>query len=247
MNILKKMTTAVIGICCSLNAFAQQRSGGLEIRHLTGDYYIYTTWHEWAGKLYPANGMYVVTNKGTVIIDCPWDTAQLQPLLDSIEQKHHQPAVICIATHSHADRTGGFDYFRKKGIKTYSTEQTYQICRQKKEQEAAFRFTKDTVFRVGQHVLQTFFAGEGHTADNIVIWVKDARILYGGCLIKSVDNQEMGYIAESNLKAWPQSLRRLQQKYPRPAYIIPGHESWASNKSIIHTLQLLEAHAKSNP
>jgi metallo-beta-lactamase class B len=62
-------------------SFAQP---ALTISHLTGDFYIFTTYKTLAGGPYPSNGMYLVTNKGVVMIDCPWESTQFQPLLDSI-------------------------------------------------------------------------------------------------------------------------------------------------------------------
>ncbi|MFX5718714.1 MBL fold metallo-hydrolase, partial [Acinetobacter baumannii] len=73
------------------------------------------------GEKVPANGLYAVTPKGVILIDCPWDTTQFQPLLDSIRAKHDKRVVACIATHSHADRTAGLTYYRAKGIRTYTT------------------------------------------------------------------------------------------------------------------------------
>ncbi len=98
---------------------------------------------------------------------------------------------------------------------------------------------KDTSFRVGQHSFSTFYPGEGHTKDNIVVLFGNERIIYGGCFVKSTENNDLGNIADANLKAWPVSIKRLMKKFPHPAYVIPGHFSWASNKSLQHTLKLL--------
>ena len=38
---------------------------------------------------------------------------------------------------------------------------------------------------MGQHAFQTYYGGQGHTPDNIVIWFDKEKILYGGCLVKS--------------------------------------------------------------
>ena len=47
------------------------------------------------------------------------------------------------------------------------------------------------------------------------------------------------------LQAWPTSIKNLQRKFKKPAYIIPGHQSWASKKSLKHTLNLIRQHEKS--
>lgn len=44
----------------------------------------------------------------------------------------------------------------------------------------------DTVFRIGNYTFETFYPGEGHTADNIMIWFSAEKILYGAYLIKGV-------------------------------------------------------------
>lgn len=211
----------------------------LKIEHLAGDYYIFTTWKSVDGTLIPANGLYALTKEGAVMIDTPWDETQFQPLLDSIMKKHGQEVVLCVPTHSHADRTAGLEYYAGKGIKTYSTRQTKEICLATNERAAEFTFGKDTVFTIGEHRFETFYPGEGHTADNIVVWIDDARILYGGCFIKSTENHDLGYIAEANLPEWEKSLQKTMKKYPKAKFVIPGHFSWKSNKGLKHTLKLL--------
>ena len=65
--------------------FGQAEETKLKIAHLTGDFYIYTTYNTYQGNRIPANGMYLVTGNGVVMFDTPWDTTQFQPLLDSIK------------------------------------------------------------------------------------------------------------------------------------------------------------------
>ncbi len=212
----------------------------LKIVHLTGDYYIYTTYKWLDGKLFPANGMYLLTNSGVVMFDSPWDSSQFQPLLDSIDHKHHMKVVLCIATHFHEDRTGGFDFLKQKEIATYSSKMTYDLCKQKGEKQAAFYFMGDTVFRIGDHVFEIYYPGEGHTKDNIVIWCGDQKILYGGCLVKSTENNSLGNISDASLDLWPISIKNVMGKFPRPAYTIPGHFGWEGKSSLQHTLNLLK-------
>ena len=188
--------------------------------------------------------MYLLTDNGVVLFDTPWDSTQFQPLLDSIETRHHKKVITCIATHSHEDRTGGLEFLNHQGVQTYTSRQTDEISKEHHEKRAAFYFSKDTVFTIGQYSFQTFFAGEGHTKDNLVIWFPKERILYGGCLIKSIEATDLGYIVEANLKAWPITLRTIKQKFPNPTSIIPGHQSWKSLQAIDHTLKLVKQSKK---
>ncbi|HQF28632.1 MAG TPA: subclass B1 metallo-beta-lactamase, partial [Bacteroidia bacterium] len=97
----------------------------MEINEVAKDFYVYTTYGDPGnGELFPANGMYLVTNDGVILIDTPWDTTQFQPLLDSIKIKHNKSVSICIATHFHEDRTAGLHYYRTQGRKTFTTRKT---------------------------------------------------------------------------------------------------------------------------
>jgi glyoxylase-like metal-dependent hydrolase (beta-lactamase superfamily II) len=219
------------GAICGQVAQAQP---ALTITHLTGHFYVYTTYV--AG--FPSNGLYLVTGKGVVVIDSPYDTTQFQPLLDSIRQRHHQPVVLCIATHFHEDRTGWLEFLRARGVKTYTSRLTDEYSRGSGKKRAEFLFDKDTSFTVGGYSFQTYFPGEGHTKDNIVLWFGKDRVLYGGCLVKSTAATDLGNTRDANIQAYPETIRRVQETFPDPAYVIPGHQSWADTASLRHTLQL---------
>ncbi|MBI3233385.1 MAG: subclass B1 metallo-beta-lactamase [Bacteroidetes bacterium] len=181
-----------------------------------------------------------------MLFDTPWDTAQFQPLLDSIMMRHQKNVIMCLATHSHEDRTGGLDYYKHQNIKTYTTKYTDQICQQTNQKRAENLIVNDTTFTIGQYTFQTYFAGAGHTPDNIVIWVDKEKILYGGCLIKSTEAIDLGNLNDAKPDEWFFTLERIKTKFGKPTYIIPGHQSWSSNKSIEHTQKLIKIYLKKN-
>lgn len=231
--------------CCLLLAgytslFAQTGSKKLKISHVTGDIYVYTTYMKYKNKTTSANSLYIVTKAGVVMLDVPWDTTRFQPLLDSIQTRHHQPVVLCIGTHHHDDRTAAFDFLRAKGIKTYSSRHTYELCKKNHEKLAEYQFEKDTTFNVGGYAIQTFYPGPGHAPDNIVIWLEKDKLLYAACFLKSAEAPNLGYTKESDIRQWPLSIRKVQQRFPHPQYIIPGHDGWRDTGSLKHTLELLQ-------
>ncbi|WP_298390528.1 BlaB/IND/MUS family subclass B1 metallo-beta-lactamase [Hydrotalea sp.] len=232
-------------IFCQIT-MAQQKHAPLTIRQLHGDFYVYITYGNVDGLLYPANGMYVVTRKGVVLLDTPWDTTQFQPLLDSIQNRHHQKVVLCIATHFHADRTIGLPYYATKGIATYSSKATQDFCKAKKEGLAEHVFTKDTVFTVGNYRFQTFYPGEGHSSDNIVVWFPNDQILYGGCFIKSKETNNIGNLSDANVPAWRTSIQKTIRQFPKTAYVIPGHLDGYGTDNLQHTAQLVDNYLKKN-
>lgn len=220
---------------------AQEHHAALVITPLVSNFYVYTSWGMTGGTSFPANGLYLVTREGVVIIDSPWDTTQFQPLLDSIVQRHHRPVVLCIATHFHEDRTAALDFFRLKGIKTYTSRQTDMLCQANGQHRAQFLFDKDTLFTVGGYSIRTYYPGEGHTLDNIVVWFDRDRVLYGGCLVKSTEAIDLGNVKDGNPAAYAATIRRVQDKFPNPAYIIPGHQSWTGIQSLQRTLDMAQS------
>jgi metallo-beta-lactamase class B len=238
---LRKAFAIAILVFMAGSAWGQQPSSKLVISSLTKDTYVYTTWGDPGnGSLFPANGLYLVTSKGVVLFDTPWDTTQFQPLLDSIRLRHHKNVVICIATHFHADRTAGLAFYSNKGIKTYTSKLTDDLCKEKNEPRAANLLYRDTSFHIGQYTFQTYYPGKGHSPDNIVIWIDQNRTLYGGCFIKSTETNNIGNLSDANVGEWVKSVKKTQAKFENPAFIIPGHQGWADKNALSHTLEILE-------
>lgn len=231
----------VITFILALNlqhAVGQRSHQGLVITPLTNNFYIYRTFGQYKGAYLPVNAMYVVTDSGVVIFDTPWDTTQCQPLLDSIAMRHHQRVILCIATHFHDDRTAGLGYFGRQGISTYTTRLTDSLCKRRGNSRANHLLTADTVFTVGQYRFRTYYPGAGHTPDNIVVWFEQQRILYGGCLIKGVDNSTLGYLGDAAVQAYASTVKQVMQRFQHPKYVITGHDKWNSVKSLQHTYRM---------
>lgn len=228
-----------IAFIFSLNSiFGQAENTKLKISHLAGDFYIYTTYNTYEDSRVPANGMYLVTSQGVVLFDTPWDTTQFQPLLDSIQLKHNKSVVMCFATHWHSDKTAGLEYYRQRGIRTYTTVRTDVLSKKNDKKRAEYLMVNDTVFNIGRYSFETYYPGPGHTDDNIVIWFEKERILYGGCLIKGADAENLGYLGDGNLTAYAGTLQKVQKKFPRPKFIIVAHSDWSNINSLKHSIMM---------
>jgi len=243
------MKKLLISFCLCItvdSVFSQSALPPLRIQHVTGNFYTYVSYGNFNGISYPSNSMYLVTKKGVVLFDTPFDESYYQPLLDSIWKRHHKKAIMCIATHFHNDRTGGIKYYASKGIKTYATRMTDSLCVARGENRAEYLIPNDTTFRVSGNTFQTYYPGAGHTLDNIVIWFPKEKILYGGCFIKSAGDN-LGNLSDSDVKAWANSIRRVQQKFPNPNYIIVGHKDYTDKNSLSHTLDLVNEYNATHP
>jgi metallo-beta-lactamase class B len=191
--------------------------------------------------------MYLITSDGVVLFDTPWDSTQFKPLLDSIRIRHGKKVVMCISTHFHDDRTAGLEYYGSMGIRTYTSKKTDEFSKKRNKKRAEFLIYKDSVFKVGQHSFQTYYGGPGHSPDNIVIWFEKEKILYGGCLIKSTEAEDLGYLGDANVEKWAVTIKNIQQRFMNPEYIIPGHSDWQSKEALTHTLDLIRQYEENSP
>lgn len=237
---MRKLAFIILFLTILSNSFGQSKNSPLQISHLTGDFYVYKTFHDYKGTLISANAMYLVTDKGVVLFDAPWDKTQFQPLLDSIKAKHNKNVIMCFATHSHEDRAGGLEFYGKKGIKTYTIKLTDEILKKNNEKRAKFVIPNDTIFTVGKYKFEVFYPGKGHAPDNIVVWFNKEKILYGGCFIKSTEAKDLGYLGDADVKEWEKSIKKVQSKFKSPKYIITGHDDWTDLGSLNHTLKLVQ-------
>ena len=222
---------------------AQDRAP-LKITHLTGDFYIYTTYNFFRGQSFPSNSMYFAGGEKVFLFDTPWDSTQTLPLLDSIRKRHGKEVSDCIVTHFHDDRTAGLDILKTKGIRTWSTVQTQKLCKERNEKAAAYVFRNDTVFKMEKISFETYYPGPGHAPDNIVIWFPDHKVLYGGCFVKSCENESLGNIKDANIAEWDRSVSKVLKKYHQPRFVIPGHFKWDCSSSLHHTQKLIREASK---
>lgn len=215
-----------------------QSNKKLLIENLKGDFYVYTTYNTYQDSKVRANGVYLVTKQGVVLFDTPWDTTQFQPLLDSIYSRHQKKVVMAFATHWHNDKTAGLEYYRKLGIKTYTTAFTDSLSKMNNAKRAEFLIKQDTSFAVDAYHFETYYPGEGHTKDNIVIWFPNEKILLGGCLIKGAKDENLGFLGDGNIKEYANTLLKVQKKYPNPNYIITTHSDWRDINSLKNSIRL---------
>jgi metallo-beta-lactamase class B len=241
---MRKLASIILFFITLSNSFGQSKNSPLQISHLTGDFYVYKTFHDYNGTLISANAMYLVTDKGVVLFDAPWDKSQFQPLLDSIKSKHKKNVVMYFATHSHEDRAGGLEFYRQKGIKTYTIKLTDQILENKNEKRAEFIIPNDTIFKVWKYKFEVYYPGKGHAPDNIVVWFDKEKILYGGCFVKSFEAKDLGFLGDADVNEWEKSIKEVQSEFKNPKIIIPGHEDWTDIESLNHTLKLVQEYKK---
>ena len=218
----------------------------LVVTPLNDQVLVHTTYGIYQHNAIPSNGLIIKTNDGIVLVDTGWDTVDntdnTRQLLQWVTDSLHQPVRLCIVTHAHDDRVGGIAELKKAGIRVVSTPLTAQKTVKEGYQSPDGVLPNDTTFTIGQTSIRCYFPGEGHTSDNIVVWLPNQQILHGGCFVKSVAATSLGNLADANLSEWANSIRRVKSRFGTARIVVPGHDEWTGIKALEHTLTLLEKH-----
>ena len=226
--------------------FAKAQNLPIRVEPVTSGFYVHTTYQLLSNEVpFPSNGMIVETSDGVLLIDTGWGVPNTKRVYRWVRKKLKKKIKLCIATHSHDDRASGTAWLQKRGVQVVSTPLTAEKTDTQGFGLPSGILPNDTTFVFGGVEVTTFFPGEGHTEDNIVIYFPAQRILFGGCFIKSYQSFGLGNIVDANTKTWADALRRMMERFPNPAFVIPGHQAWDDASSLKHTLELIEkANAK---
>lgn len=185
-----------------------------------------------------ANGMVIVTDRNLIIIDTPWNDNQTQMLVEWFQDKHKIENSHVIICHYHTDNLGGLNWINQNEIDSYSIERTQEICL--KHNLPVPKITIDNTHRFDfQEIpIEVHFTGEGHTEDNISVYLPTQKILFGGCSVKSLSHKSLGNTADANLQEWPITIEIMKEKFTEAEIIIPGHGLEGDLSLFDHTLSL---------
>ena len=203
--------------------------------------FIHTSWYQTEnfGKV-PANGLIIVKNGQAIMIDTPWNNEMTKQLTEFIEDSLNVRLVKFIAGHYHEDCIGGLDYLQKRGIETIANSMTITKCKEDKLPVPSTSFSDSLIIDLNGLGLECRFFGEGHTFDNITVWIPEKRLLFGGCLIKSFVSENLGYIGDADLSEWDSTVKKVMGKYENIETVIPGHGNYGGIELLTHTIELVE-------
>jgi metallo-beta-lactamase class B len=186
------------------------------------------------------NGLIYVNGKDAVIMDTPVSTGLSAHLLNWFNTTFPDVKLkAVIVNHFHADCLGGLSVFHEAGATSYSHKLTPDLLKLKNELYPAPQKTFDksvTLDVDGKNVVLRFL-GEAHTRDNIVAWIEDEKILFGGCMVKTL-NATKGNLADANIEEWPSTIARIKKEFPELKIVIPGHGNYGGVELLDYTIKL---------
>lgn len=215
---------------------------------------------------WPANSLIIKGSRELLFIDTPYNDVASELLLNWFQRDSVQRKIIVINTHFHNDNLGGNSFFISRGADVYGSEKTVELLQArglgngileilKNSSPEHYNYFKDVrlsppnrTFNLlsGLNIeccddsVEVYFPGAGHTPDNVVVFVKKRKILFGGCIIKSLGSTTKGNTGDAVLEEWPSSVRNIIKKYPEASVVIPGHGDPGDLKLLEHTFRLVK-------
>jgi metallo-beta-lactamase class B len=218
----------------------QRISATLWLGRLAPNVWLHTTTHVLDGiGFYPANGAIVVHGNESLLIDTGWSDADATAILGAWVRTGRPAITRAVATHFHYDRTGGIRALAARGIPTYGNPLTIGLALDNGHPPPRpLHDLQKMPQRLGG--VEFFYPGAAHTIDNIVAWIPEDGILFGGCMLKSTTEDDLGNLGDAVVAEWPASARRLSRRYPSAKRIVPGHGTTSGN-ALSHTIALADA------
>lgn len=216
-------------------------SDTIVLRPLAAGIWVHTTSFDLPGYgRVPANGLVIIDGKEAVLVNLPWTDELTASLCNWIAERHGATVKTVIPTHFHEDCMGGLAEAHRRGAVSYGLDKTMEIARHKGLPVPQIPYRNRITVRCGSTSIVVAYLGAGHTTDNVVAWLPRERILFAGCLVKSLDSTSLGNTKDGDLAAYPATLRKLQVTYPQAKIVVPGHGAWGGPELIQHTLRLCQ-------
>ena len=218
---------------------------------------------------WPSNSLLVASKSDCVLVNTLCDNQGAKLLTDWIKNNLGDVNLVAINTGFHVDNLGGNEYLLAKGIAIYGSSLTAKLVAQRgqgkknqllewfksPENKKYYDAYKDLTFvppnrtfdineglhlKIGDEDVNVFYPGPSHTIDNVVVYFPKRKILFGGCMIKSLDSKDAGYTADADMQKWPRSVEKVLAQYKDAKIVVPGHGDYGDTGLIKHTIELLD-------
>ena len=226
----------------SLSGAVAQALGPLPLKQLTAHVYAVVGDSgpaSSANRGFNANAGFVVTQAGVVVFDSLGTAPLGEALVQAIRRVTRQPIKLVIISHYHADHFYGLQAFKAQGAEVWAQSHAKQelasdLIQQRLKQRQRDLYPDvdekqrivpadkwidgDHAFELGGVHFEILGAGPAHTAEDIMLWVQEPRVLFAGDLFFQ---GRVPYVVGANLKGWLATLGKMTAF--QADWVVPGH------------------------
>jgi len=214
-------------------------SPDLELLKISDNAYVHVSYSTLPGYgRVAANGLIFAENGQAFLFDTPWNDSLTSILVSYLEGEMRLEIRGFVPNHWHDDCMGGLSYLKNRKIKSYANQITIDIAREKGLPVPERGFRDSLELKLGKRTILCYFPGAAHSMDNIVVWIPSEKILFPGCICKSLDSRNLGNTDDGDVSAYPGTLDRIIEKFRDVKVVIPGHGSPGGPELLTHTRSL---------
>ncbi len=235
-------SAALLTAAAWVAAAAEPARSPIEIEALADGVWLHRSYHTLAdGTRIPSNGLIVRDGDELTLVDTAWGEPATVALLEEAGARIGLPVTRAVVTHAHEDRVAGVRLLQDRGIAVYAHPLTQQRAAKLglpvPDRTLAALAAPGATQPLGR--LEIVFPGPGHAPDNLMVWLAEERILFGGCAVRAADAKTAGNIADADLAAWPETLRRVAERYAAAQLVVPGHGDPGGMRLLSHSAALV--------
>lgn len=241
----KLLLVILVGICFAKFSFAQegyqkfQVTKDIEVIKVNENAYVHVSFAEVPGwGRVAANGLIYLNNGEAALFDTPMTDSLTKDLVDWITSTLKAKVTLFVPNHWHRDCIGGLAYLNSLGIESFANEITVDIAKSKELPIPRHGFRDSLMLSLGGKKIFCEYLGAAHAVDNIVVWFPSEKILFAGCMTKEVNSENLGNTADADLTAYPETIKKVLNKYHNAEIVIPGHGEFGGIEILKHTLEL---------
>ncbi|MFW6289541.1 MAG: subclass B1 metallo-beta-lactamase [Mariniphaga sp.] len=242
---MKRILFVLANVVTSLLASAQvfTVNDDIQLVHLKDSVFMHISWHhdEVYGR-FSSNGMILIRSGRALMVDTPVDNEKTAVLVTWLNDSLSARVSLVIPGHFHNDCLGGLGYLQDNEVKSLANSQTVARCRELHLPVPAESFTGSKAFDFYGEKVECRYFGPGHSFDNIVVWIPGKKILFGGCLIKSIGSAGLGNLSDAVVDKWDTTVRKLSGYYEDIHTVVPGHGEAGGPELLEHTIRLVLEH-----
>lgn len=229
-----------------LSALSQQslyHSESLKIHRLTKHTLIHESYLETEsfGKV-SCNGLIYYSGQEAIVFDTPTTNSASMELIAWLEETLHLKVTMVVVTHFHHDCLGGLHAFHEAGAASYGNELTILLAKEHQYTPPQNAFEENWSLTINNRKVINAFLGAGHTRDNIVSYIPEEKVLFGGCLVKALEANE-GYTGDATTENWSETVIVVKNTFPKVKYVVPGHGKSGGHELLAYTAQLFQKYA----
>jgi metallo-beta-lactamase class B len=240
---------------------AEKLSPGLSVERLAEGAWLVTHAYPW-----PSNSLIAEMRDGRLLlVDTPCTPEATGELLRWAAERLGERKVAAVTTHFHIDRLGGNAELARRGIPIYGSTLTPKAIAERGASSLAslaagiadpemrsyyrsFKYVAPTrlfdpraglVLDFGGEEARVEYPGVGHSVDNLVVYLPDKGILFGGCMILAMETRSPGNVADGDVARWIGSLAYLETE--GFDIVVPGHGRPGGPGLVAHTSEVLQA------